>query len=73
MEDKKKIFYKYIIGKRRDKKNLYSLWDVYETIVNTDEEKADALSSLFNSKTGCPQDKCSPELVDEDREQNRPL
>ena len=60
-----------------DRENLYSLWDVYETIVNTDEEKAEVLnpfvSSLFNSKTGCPQEKCSPELVDGDREQNRPL
>ena len=61
-----------------DRENLYSLWDVYETIVNTDKEKAEVLnpfvSSLFNSKTGChTQDKCSPELGDGDREQNRLL
>ena len=50
---------------------------MYETVVNTDEEKAEVLnpfvSSLFNSKTGCPQNKCSPELVDGNREKSSPL
>ena len=46
-----------------------------EDVVTKDEDKDEALNSfftsVFNNKTGWPQDKCSPELVD--GEQNRPL
>ena len=45
-------------------------------MVTKNAEKAEVLNpfagSVFNSKKGCPQGKCS-ELVDGDREPNRPL
>ena len=45
-----------------------------EDVVTKDEDKDEALNSfftsVFNNKTGWPQDKCSPELVDGDREKN---
>lgn len=43
-------------------------------IVTKDEEKPEVLntfSSVFNNKTDVPQDIWPPELVDEDREQNK--
>lgn len=46
-------------------------------MITKDEEWAEVLhpffASVFKNKTGHPQDKCSPELVDGHREQNSPL
>ena len=45
-------------------------------IVNTNEEKAEGINpfvaSVSSNKPGLHQDKCSPELVDENKEKNRP-
>ncbi|RMC20396.1 hypothetical protein DUI87_01245 [Hirundo rustica rustica] len=69
-------FYKYINNKRRAKENLHSLLDTGRNIVTKDEEKAEVINtffvSVFNSKTGYPQDNQLTELLDRDREQNRP-
>ena len=75
VKDNKKYFINTLmaIGGTRRTSIPYGGGDV----VTKEEEKAELFNpffaSVFNNKTGCPQDKCSPELVDKDREQNRPL
>ncbi|RMC20752.1 hypothetical protein DUI87_01604 [Hirundo rustica rustica] len=76
VKDNKKIFYKYINGKRKGKANLCSLLDEGVNIVTADEEKAEVLNaffaSVFSGKTTCLQDNCSLGLVGGVREQNGP-
>ncbi|NXH24775.1 PO11 protein, partial [Myiagra hebetior] len=68
VKDNKKYFYKYINSKSKGKDNLHSLLDAEGNLVTKDEEEAEALNtffaSVFNRKTGCPQDSCPPGLVD---------
>ncbi|KAJ7400175.1 RNA-directed DNA polymerase from mobile element jockey-like protein [Pitangus sulphuratus] len=72
--DNKKCFYKYTTNKRRVKENLHSLLDTGGNIVIKDEEKTEVLNtsfaSVFNSKTGYPQDNWLPDLIDRDGEHN---
>ncbi|KAJ7413047.1 hypothetical protein BTVI_44296 [Pitangus sulphuratus] len=76
LRDNKKCFYKYINNKRRAKENLLPLLDMEGNIVTKDEKKAEVLNaffaSVFNRKTSYPQGNRPPELIDRDREQNRP-
>lgn len=56
------------------KDNLHFLLDARGNLVTKHEEKVrNIFASIFNSKTGHPQDNWLPELVDGVREQNKPL
>ncbi|KAJ7423618.1 rna-directed dna polymerase from mobile element jockey-like [Pitangus sulphuratus] len=74
VRDNKKCFYQYINSKKRGKENLHSLLDMEGETVIKDEEKDEVLNtflaSVFNTKTGCPQDKWPLEMVDRDRKPN---
>ncbi|NXM07615.1 PO22 protein, partial [Tyrannus savana] len=74
VRDNKKSFYRYINNKRRDKEKLHFLLDMGGNIVTKDEDKAEVFNtcftSVFNSKTGCPQDSWLLELVDRDKKLN---
>lgn len=60
IKNNKKSFYKSIGNKRRAKKRFHSLLDAGSSIVSGDEEKAEELNvfitSVFYTKTSCPQD-----------------
>ncbi|KAJ7415920.1 hypothetical protein WISP_75283 [Willisornis vidua] len=75
VRDNKKSFYKYINNKKGGKENLHSLLDLRGNIVNRDEKaevRKTYFASVFTSKTGGPQDNWPLELVERDRELNRP-
>ncbi|KAJ7399008.1 hypothetical protein BTVI_119314 [Pitangus sulphuratus] len=76
VKDNKKSFYRYINSKRRGKENLHSLLDMDGNIVIKDEEKVEVFNtfftSVFNSKTGCPEDSWLLELVERDKKLNSP-
>ena len=76
MKDNSKHFYKYINSKRRARENLHPLLDAEGNTVTKDQGKAEllnaAFASVFNSKTCYSLGTQPLELVDRDREQNRP-
>lgn len=73
---KKKLFYNYIISKRRAKENLHPLLDVVGNTTIKDEEKAEVLKGflafVFDSQICYPQSTQLFELEDRDGEKNNP-
>jgi len=76
VKENKKLFYKYINSRRRDKENRHPLLYAAGKLTTEDKEKAEVLSAFFTSVFKCEtnyhQGTQPPNLEVWDGEQNKP-